>query len=46
MVMVFANWLPTRIVFAVSDDWLATVIITLAVILGVWKLIVVLRRTP
>jgi hypothetical protein len=47
--MTFASWLPTRIVFAVSDDWRAWLVgatITLAILLGAWKLIVVLRRTP
>ena len=43
MLMAFENWLPTRIVFAVSDGWLAAVI-TLAVLVGAWKLIVALRR--
>ena len=43
------GWLPTRIVIAVSDDWrawLAGGIITLAIVLGAWKLFVVLRQTP
>lgn len=43
--MVLGYWLPTRIVIGVSDDWLATAI-TLAILLGAWRLIVVLRRTP
>jgi hypothetical protein len=44
MLMAFENWLPTRIVFAVSDGWLAAAVITLAVLVGAWKLIVALRR--
>jgi hypothetical protein len=40
------DWLPTRIVIAVSDDWLFVGIVTLAIILGAWKLIAVLRRAP
>jgi hypothetical protein len=40
--------LPTRIVFGVSDEWLAWLVgatIILAILLGAWKLLVVLRRT-
>jgi len=47
--MTLGYWLPTRIVFAVSDDWLAWLIgvtITFAILLGAWKLIGVLHRTP
>jgi hypothetical protein len=47
--MTLGYWLPTRIVIAVSDDWRAWLIgatITLAILLGAWKLFVVLRRTP
>ena len=47
--MALGNWLPTRIVFAVSDDWRAWLVgatILLAILLGAWKLIVVLGRTP
>jgi hypothetical protein len=43
------DWLPTRIVIAVSDDWrawLAGAIISLAILLGAWKLFVLFRRTP
>ena len=44
--MVLGYWLPTRIVIGVSNGWLATAIITFAILLGAWKLIVVLRRSP
>jgi hypothetical protein len=47
--MTLDDWLPTRIVIAISDDWrawLAGAIITLAILLGAWKLFVVLRRPP
>jgi hypothetical protein len=45
--MALDDWLPTRIVIGVSDDWrawLAGAIITLASVLAAWKLFVVLRR--
>ena len=39
-----SNWLPTRIVFAVSD-WLAVVVLVLlAVAFGVWKLVLNVGR--
>ena len=47
--MALDDWLPTRIVIAVSDDWLAWLagaIILLAILLRAWKLFLVLRRTP
>jgi hypothetical protein len=47
--MTLDDWLPTRIVIAVSDDWrtsLVGALITLAILLGAWKLFVVLGRTP
>jgi hypothetical protein len=46
--MTLGDRLPTRIVLAVSDDWLAWLVgatIILAILLGAWKLLVVLRRT-
>ena len=47
--MTLGDWVPTRIVIAVSDDWrawLAGAIFTLAIVLAAWKLFVVLRQTP
>jgi hypothetical protein len=44
--MALENWLPTRIVIGISDGWLAAAIIVLAILLGAWKVIVALRRTP
>jgi hypothetical protein len=41
--MVSDNWLPTRIVFAVSDDWITWVIL-LAILFGAWKLFLALAR--
>jgi hypothetical protein len=38
------SWLPTRIVIAVSDDWLLTAIILLAILIGAWKLVLVVSR--
>ena len=44
--MVSDNWLPTRIVFAVSDDWIAwiTGIILLAILFGAWRFFLARRR--
>jgi hypothetical protein len=47
--MALDDWLPTGIVIAVSNDWLAWLagaVITVAIVLGAWKLFVVLRRMP
>jgi hypothetical protein len=47
--MALDDWLPTRIVIGVSNDWLAWLagaVITVAIVVGVWKWFVVLRRTP
>jgi type II secretory pathway component PulF len=41
------SWLPTRIVIAFSDDWrdwLIAAIILLAILIGAWKLVLVVSR--